>query len=116
LPLKRHIKIGEAEFDAVFISRDISTLVDVTFLVTSNVSQKKIDAILSKVEAVKQNFARIKSKTKVKLLLVLVTQINAEDEAKLRASLATKFRSMAIDFAEIRLLDFEGLQRIFTED
>jgi hypothetical protein len=116
LPLKRHIKIGEAEFDAVFISRDVSTLVDVTFLVTSNVSQKKIDAILSKVEAVKQNFARIKSKTKVKLLLVLVTQLSAEDEARLHASLATKFRSMAIDFAEIRFLDFEGLQRIFTED
>jgi hypothetical protein len=116
LPLKRHVRIGEAEFDAVFISRDVSTLVDVTFLVTSNVSQKKIDTVLNKVDAVKRNFARIKSKTKVKLMLVLVTQMNAEDEARLHASIAEKFRAMSINFAEIRLLDFEGLQRIFTED
>ncbi|HEX8736114.1 MAG TPA: hypothetical protein VF721_12375 [Pyrinomonadaceae bacterium] len=116
LPLKRHIKIGKAEFDAVFISRDVSTLVDVTFLVTADIPQKKIDEILTKVEAVKRTFARTKSKTKVKLLLILVTQISAEEEAKLHASVATKFRSMAIDSAEIRLFDFEGLQRIFTED
>jgi hypothetical protein len=116
LPLKRHVKIGEAEFDAVFISRDVSTLVDVTFLVTSDISQKKIDAVLQKVDAVKRNFARIKSKTKVKLMLVLVTQMNAEDESRLRASIAENFRAMSINFAEIRLLDFEGLQRIFTED
>jgi hypothetical protein len=116
LPLKRHVRIGEAEFDAVFISRDVSTLVDVMFLVTSTVSQKKIDAVLNKVDAVKRNFARIKSKTKVKLMLVLVTQMNAEDEARLHASIAEKFRAMSINFAEIRLLDFEGLQRIFTED
>ena len=116
LPLKRHIKIGKAEFDAVFISRDVSTLVDVMFLVTGNIPQKKVDATLSKVEEVKRKFARVKSRTKVKLMLILVTQMNAEDEAKLRASLAMQFRSMAIDYAEIRLFDFEGLQRIFTED
>lgn len=116
LPLKRHFRIGKAEFDAVFINRDVSTLVAVTFLVTSNISQKKIDETLSKVEEVKRKFARIKSKTKVKLLLILVTQMSAEDEAKLRATVATQFRSMAIDFAEVRLFDFEGLQRIYTED
>lgn len=115
LPLKRHITVGGAEFDAVFLSRDVSTFVDVTFLVTSNISQEKIDAILNKVEAVKKNFKRIKSKSKIKLLLVLVTQLDPEDEAKLRASLATKFASTPVD-VDIRLLDFEGLQRIFTED
>jgi len=115
LPLKRHIKIGEAEFDAVFISRAVSTLVDVTFLVTSDISQKKIDAVLQKVEAVKRNFARIKSKTKIRLLLVLVTQLSAGDELKLRSTLANQFASTPVD-VEIRLLDFEGLQRIFTED
>lgn len=116
-PLKRHIRIGESEFDAVFISPGggVSTVVDVTFLVTSNISQKRIDAILNKVDAVKRNFARIKSPTKIKLLLVLVTQLDAEDEAKLRQSLASKFASTPVD-VDIRLLDFEGLQRIFTED
>jgi di/tricarboxylate transporter len=115
LPLKRHIKVGEAQFDAVFLSRDVSTFVDVTFLVTSNISQTKIDAILNKIEAVKKNFKRIKSKSKIKLMLVLVTQLDPEDEAKLRASLATKFASTPVD-VDIRLLDFEGLQRIFTEE
>lgn len=115
LPLKRHIKVGNSEFDAVFLSRDVSTFVDVTFLVTSNISQKKIDAVLANVEAVKKNFKSIKSKTKIKLLLVLVTQLDAEDEAKLRESLSTKFTSTPVD-VDIRLLDFESLQRIFTED
>jgi hypothetical protein len=115
LPLKRHVQIGKADFDAIFISHDVSTLVDVTFLVTSDISQKKIDAVLSKVEAVKQNFARIKSKTKIRLLLVLVTQLSADDELKLRSTLATQFASTPVD-VDIRLLDFEGLQRIFTED
>lgn len=115
LPLKRHISVGEAEFDAVFLSRDVSTFVDVTFLVTSNISQEKIDAILNKVDAVKRNFKRIKSNSKIKLLLVIVTQLDPEDETKLRSSLATKFASTPVDI-DIRLLDFEGLQRIFTED
>jgi hypothetical protein len=116
LPLKRHIRIGKAEFDAVFISHDVSTLVDVRFLVTADIPQKKIDSILSKVETVKRIFARTKSKTRVRLMLILVTQIDAAEEARLHASVATKFRSMAIDSVEIRLFDFEGLQRIFTED
>ncbi|HEX9962990.1 MAG TPA: hypothetical protein VGB00_18805 [Pyrinomonadaceae bacterium] len=115
LPLKRHVQIGKADFDAIFISRDVSTLVDVTFLVTSTISQKKIDAVLSKVEIVKRNFARIKSKTKIRLLLVLVTQLSADDERALRTTLAAQFASTPVDI-DIRLLDFEGLQRIFTED
>ncbi|HLM01732.1 MAG TPA: hypothetical protein VK400_11810 [Pyrinomonadaceae bacterium] len=116
LPLKRHVQIGKADFDAVFISSDVSTLVDVMFLVTADVSQKKIDAVLNKVETAKRNFARTKSKAKVRLLLVLVTQIDPEEEARLHASMAAKFRSMSIDLVEVRLLDFEGLQRIFTEE
>ena len=115
LPLKRHVQIGKSDFDANFISRDVSTLVDVTFLVTSNISQKKIDAVLNKVEDVKRNFARIKSKTKIRLLLVLVTQLSVDDERALRSSLAHRFASTPVDI-DIRLLDFEGLQRIFTED
>lgn len=115
LPLKRHVQIGKADFDAIFISQDVSTLVDVTFVVTSDISQKKIDAVLSKVEAVRRNFARIKSKTKIRLLLVLVTQLAADDEMKLRSTLAAQFASTPVDI-DIRLLDFEGLQRIFTED
>ena len=115
LPLRRHIKIGESEFDGVFISRDTSTLVDVAFVATPILSQNEIDAMLSKAEAVNQNFARLKSKTKIRLLLVLVTQLSADDELKLRSSLARQFAATPVD-VDIRLLDFEGLQRIFTED
>jgi hypothetical protein len=115
LPLKRHVRVGDAEFDAVFISRDVSTFVEMTFLVTAGISQQKIDAILGKMEAVKQKFARIKTETKIKLLLVLVTQLDPEDENRLRASLAEQFAATPVDI-DVRLFDFEGLQRIFTED
>ena len=115
VPLKRHITVGGVEFDAVFLSRDVSTFVEVTFLVTSNFSQEKINAILEKVETVKRNFEKIKSKSKIRLMLLLVTQLEPADETNLRSSLAEKFTSTPVD-VDIRLLDFEALQRIFTED
>lgn len=116
LPLKRHVRAGGAEFDAVFISRDVSTFVEVMFLVTSDISQKKIDAILNKMEAVKKNFAGVsRTKTKIRLLLALVTQLDAADENRLRSSLSAQFAATPVD-VDVRLFDFEGLQRIFTED
>jgi hypothetical protein len=53
---------------------------------------------------------------RARLMVVLVTQLNFEDEERLRRSLNTKrFSGTPVD-VDIRLLDFEALQRIYVTD
>lgn len=115
LPLKRHIKVGDAEFDAVFISRDVLTFVEVAFLVSPQISQEKINAIFEKVEAVKRNFRHIRKNSQFRLLTVLVTQLDDAGEKELRSTLADKFAETPVD-VDIRFFDFEELQKTFTEE
>lgn len=115
LPLKRHIRIGDAEFDAVFISRAALTFVEAAFLVTSKYPQEKIDLILEKLGKVKKSFFHIRKNSKFKLLLAVVTQLDVEGESDLRSSLAQQFNETPVD-VDIRFFDFEELQRIFTEE
>jgi hypothetical protein len=115
LPLKRHIKVGDAEFDAVFISRDVLTFVEVTFLVAPQISQEKVNAIFAKIEAVKRNFRHIRKNSQFRLLAALVTQLDAAGEQQLRSTLADKFAETPVD-VDIRFFDFEELQKTFTEE
>ncbi len=115
VPLKRHVKFGEAEFTALFLEKNYLTFVEVMFVVTPTVEQEKINAVLSKADSVRRNLQKIKSDRKVKLMLAIVTQLNQQDETKLRASLAEKFSATTVDI-DIRFFDFEALQRIYTED
>ena len=114
-PLKRHIKVGEAEFDAVFISRDVLTFVEATFLVSPHVSEEKIERIFEKINQVKREFQHIRKNSRFRLLLALVTQLDISGETDLRSSLAQKFTRTPVD-VEIRFFDFEELQRTFTEE
>jgi hypothetical protein len=53
---------------------------------------------------------------KPRLMVVLVTQLTSEDEKRLRKSLTSKrFSGTPVD-VDIRLLDFEALQRIYVTD
>jgi hypothetical protein len=115
LPLKRHIKVGDAEFDAVFISRDVLTFVEVTFLVSPQISQEKINAIFTKIDAVRRNFRHIRKNSQFRLLAALVTQLDAAGEKELRSTLADKFAETPVD-VDIRFFDFEELQKTFTEE
>lgn len=115
LPLKRHIRVGDAEFDAVFISRAALTFVEVAFLVTPEFSQEKVDFIFEKLGKVKKSFFHIRKSSKFKLMLAVVTQIDVEGESDLRSSLARQFSETPVD-VDIRFFDFEELQKIFTEE
>lgn len=115
LPLKRHIRVGDAEFDAVFISRAALTFVEVAFLVSSKFQQAKIDLILEKLDKVKKSFFHIRKNSKFKLMLAVVTQLDVEGASDLRSSLARQFEETPVD-VDIRFFDFEELQRIFTEE
>src|SRR6476661_8978168 len=48
ISLLRHVSLESAEFDAVLISTEVIKFVEVTFLVTPNIRQEKITAILRK--------------------------------------------------------------------
>ncbi len=115
MPIMRHVNIGNTIFNGIYLKDDLATCVDVTFLVTPNVSQEKIDFVLRKIASAKTAFENIRKGSKIRLLLVFVTQLDEEGEAKLRSKLVSKFSSTPVD-VDIRLLDFQTLQKIYAED
>ena len=71
---------------------------------------------MRKIGAVKRSIAEMNIGLDVRLMVVLVTQMAAPDVEKLRATLSTKrFSSTPVDI-DIRLMDFEGLQRVFVTE
>lgn len=113
--LMRHVAIENAEFDAVLIKEDIIECIEVTFLVAPKISQEKINAILRKLDVTKKLFARIRPGTKTVLMLALVTQFDQKFELELRSTLANKLSATPVDI-DIRLFDFENLQKIYASD
>jgi hypothetical protein len=115
LPMMRHLTIEGAEFDGVLLNKDIVTCIEVTFLVSPHIGQEKINTMLKKIEFAGKKLAEIRPGSRLRLLLALVTQLDQTGEAKLRSTLISKFATTPVD-VDIRLLDFEGLQRIFAAD
>jgi hypothetical protein len=116
LPLLRHVSIGKTPFDAILIEQDTITCIEVAFLVVPDVRQDKIESMLKKISLAKKNLAEMKIRLRLKLMLVLVTQLITEDEEQLREMLITKrFSETPVDI-DIRLLDFETLQKLYVSD
>lgn len=115
LPLMRHVQIGNVPFDGVLVKNDLITCIEVTFLVTPNISQEKINQVLQKVSLPMKSLKNFKTKARLRLLLVLVTQLDEEQENQLRDSIVQRFKtaSTPVD-VDIRLLDFEELQKIYA--
>lgn len=114
VPLFRHVSIGNTGFDAILVNQEVITCIDLTFLVKPEFPQEKINEIMKKVGSAKQIFARISPESKVKLLLVLVTQLDKRDLAQLRSKLGkNQFPATPVD-VDIRFKDFEELQKIYA--
>ncbi|MGI9055536.1 MAG: hypothetical protein ACR2F2_07010 [Pyrinomonadaceae bacterium] len=114
IPLMRHITVGNAEFDAVLVKEEWITCIEVVFLVIPKLEQEKLNFIIKKVETAKQIFAKIRPEAKLKLLMVIVTQLDKQDEAELRSSIGKRmFPETPVDI-DIRLRDFEELQKIYA--
>ena len=113
LPLARHVSIGRTPFDAVLVKQDLITCVEVTFVVTPHVPQQKIDVILGKITSAKKAMKQLKVNGRLRLLLVIVTQLDQASEAELRSTLVKKFANTPVD-VDIRLLDFETLQQVYA--
>lgn len=116
VPLIRHVSIGGIPFDAVLLKEGLLICCDVSFLVAPDVRQEKVDAMMRKIASVKQVVEAMKLGLTVKLMMIIITQLTPEDEDYLRRTLDTKrFSSTPVDI-DIRLLDFEALQRIYVTD
>ena len=116
LPMMRHVQIGRTPFDAIMIDQDLITCVETSFLVVPDVRQDKVESIIKKVTQAKKNLAEMKSRLRLRLMLVLVTQLTMEEEEKLRAALITRrFTETPVDI-DIRLLDFEMLQKVYVSE
>lgn len=113
ISLKRHISLEKADFDAVLINDDLIKCIEVTFAVLPDVPQEKINLMLRKADSLKRTLNKLRPHTKIVLMLVMVTQLDAKAEAELRANVAKKFPHTPVD-VEIRWFDFESLQQVFA--
>jgi hypothetical protein len=116
LPLMRHVSIGKTPFDGILVDRDLITCIEVSFLVVPDVRQDRIEAMLKKISQAKKNLSDMKSRLRLRLMLVLVTQLNSDEEEHLRGVLITRrFSDTPVDI-DIRLLDFEMLQKVYVSE
>jgi len=116
LPLMRHVQIGKTPFDAIMVDQDLITCIEVTFVVVPDVRQEKIESMLRKITQAKKNLAEMKSRLRLRLMVVLVTQLTTDEEEHLRGMLVTRrFSDTPVDI-DIRLLDFELLQKVYVSE
>ncbi|MEO6050366.1 MAG: hypothetical protein ABIP78_03440, partial [Pyrinomonadaceae bacterium] len=87
LPLMRHVQIGRTPFDAILVDQDLITCIEVSFLVVPDVRQERIESMLKKITLAKKNLAEMKSRLRLRLMLVLVTQLTPDEEEILRGML-----------------------------
>lgn len=116
LPLMRHVSIGRTPFDGILVDQNLITCIEVSFLVVPDVRQERIESMLKKVAQAKKNLAEMKSRLRLRLMLVLVTQLTTDEEEQLRGMLVTRrFSDTPVDI-DIRLLDFELLQKVYVSE
>ena len=116
VPVMRHVTLAGVPFDAVFTKNGILVCSEVCFLVAPELGQDRVAAMMRKIATVKRLIVEKNIGLSVRLMVVLVTQMSPADVDKLRGSLSTKrFTSTPVDI-DIRLMDFEGLQRVYVTD
>lgn len=116
LPLMRHVSIGKTPFDAIMVDQELITCIEVSFLVVPDIRQERIEAMIRKIMTAKKNLAEVKSRLRLRLMLVLVTQLTSDEEEQLRGVLVTRrFSDTPVDI-DIRLLDFEMLQKVYVSE
>jgi len=115
-PLMRHVSVGRVPFDGILVDQDLITCIEVAFLVAPDIRQERIEAMLKKVAQAKKDLAEMKSRLRLRLMLVLVTQLSNEEEEQLRGILVSRrFTDAPVDI-DIRLLDFERLQKVYVSE
>jgi len=112
----RQSEVFGIAFDAIYLKDRTLVCIEVIFLVTPAVSDERISAVLKKSKAVAIAARKSVAELNVRLMLLIITQLQPEDLQKLRANLtASRFSGTPVDI-DIRFMDFEALQRIYVCD
>ena len=83
---------------------------------TPELKQERVIAMMKMVSSVNQAIGTMNIGMRVRLLVVLITQMPDAEVEKLRGTLNTnRFSATPVEI-DIRLLDFEKLQRIYVTD
>ena len=116
VPLLRHVCVGGVPFDAAMVRHNVLTCCDVSFLVTPELRQEKVDAAIRKITKVNNVMNSSGIGFEVRLMIILVTQLTDGDrERLLETSDKKRFEATPVDI-DIRLLDFETLQGIYVTE
>ncbi|HQZ83221.1 MAG TPA: hypothetical protein PLR83_08375 [Pyrinomonadaceae bacterium] len=116
LPLMRHVSVGGASFDGILVDQDLITCVEVAFLVRPDLRPERTTSIMKKIATAKHGLHTMKSRLRLRLMIVLVTQLTESEQATLRNVLkAQRFNETPVD-VDIRMLDFELLQKLYVSE
>ncbi|MCO6512266.1 MAG: hypothetical protein J5I65_15895 [Aridibacter famidurans] len=115
VPLMRKVTLGAADFDAVLIEGDLVICVSMIFLVRPSIPQEKINRLLREAAIARNALEEFREGSRIRLLLLLVTQLDQKDEAKLRSTVADLFKATPVN-VDIRWMDFQKLQGMYSDE
>lgn len=115
VPLMRKVTLGAADFDAVLIEGSLVTCVTMIFLVRPSIPQEKINRLLREASIAKNALEEFRPGSRIRLLILLVTQLDQKAEAKLRSTVADLFKATPVN-VNIRWMDFQKLQRLYSDE
>jgi hypothetical protein len=114
VPLLRHVSVAGIPFDAVYSKDGHLVCCEVSFLVAPELRADRTDSMIRKISSVARSLEA--GASGARLMIILVTQLAEDDERALRSALNKRmFAETPVDI-DIRLLDFEALQRIYVTD
>jgi len=112
----RHLQIGSASFDALIIKPSELIAVEVSFVVTPDLRQDKVDSMLKKAGTVRRFLTAQRLDVDLSLLVVVVTQLTPEDVTELRSRLTSKrFPDTPVNI-DINIFDFQELQQLYINE
>jgi len=111
VPVLRHLTVSGVPFASVHIVDNVLVCGEVAFLPAAELSQERVVAMMRKISAVKRSVAEMNIGLEIRLMVLLITQMSDGELKELRGTLSTKrFSSTPVDI-DIRLMDFDSLQR-----
>lgn len=114
VPVMRHVTILSMPFDVAFAKGDVLVCGEVSYLVSPELDQERLVAMLKKIAAVKKSLDAMDIGMTVRQMFVIVTQMPDVDVTRLRNSLGTaRFSSTPVD-VDIRIMDVVELYRKFV--
>jgi hypothetical protein len=112
----RHAALEGVPFDGVWVNNDKIAGIEVKFLDVPLLPQESVDSLLDKAEYAAARLKRTRPDASFAFVLALVTQLNSEEQTKLRMGLENKFALTPVKKIELKMFDFDNLQNTFTAD